>query len=153
MEVFDQTWAKPLDDGRCREEDRGAGNSSAGRQYPFLVKVITFVRGACSHSVHAWKKFTWKLLQAGQGFVFLLAVAGRGATGDIDIFQFWKENVWLLRNKRSYCQHVWIQHTHLEWPHPGMMDSKNMDDTMWCWPISCESCWACFWELAAMFVL
>ena len=53
MEVFVQTWAKPLVDGRCREEERGAGNSSAGRPHPFLVKVITFVRGACSHSVHA----------------------------------------------------------------------------------------------------
>lgn len=84
--VFDQTWAKPLADGRCREEGRGAGNSSAGGPHPFLMKVIAFVRGACPHSIYAWKKFTWKLLQAGQGFVFLLAGVGRGATGGSDLF-------------------------------------------------------------------
>lgn len=38
------------------------------------------------------------------------------------------------------------------WPR-GMMGSKNMDDIMELWPISCEHPWACFLGPAALFAL
>lgn len=58
-------------EGAEREGRRGrAGSSCAGRAHPFLLKVVTFVKGACPYSVHAWKRFIQKLLQAAQVFFF-----------------------------------------------------------------------------------